>query len=86
MVGCVEGILGLRPYLDGLRLSPSVPRDWKHFEIDKVFRGKQLHISVENPDGKESGCSSLTLNGQKLTENYIPENLLQDKNEIVLTL
>ena len=26
MVGCVEGILGLRPDLEGLRLSPSVPK------------------------------------------------------------
>ncbi|MFZ2134150.1 MAG: N,N'-diacetylchitobiose phosphorylase, partial [Blautia wexlerae] len=86
MVGCVEGILGLRPDLEGLRLSPSVPKSWKHFEIEKVFRGKQLHISVENPDEKESGCCSLVLNGQKLADNYIPENLLQDKNEVILTL
>ena len=86
MVGCVEGILGLRPDLEGLRLSPSVPKSWKHFEIEKVFRGKQLHISVENPDEKESGCCSLVLNGQKLANNYIPENLLQDKNEVILTL
>ena len=85
MVGCVEGILGLRPDLEGLRLSPSVPKR-KHFEIEKVFRGKQLHISVENRDKKESGCCSLVLNGQKLADNYIPENLLQDKNEIILTL
>ncbi len=82
MVGCVEGILGLRPDLEGLRLSPSVPKSWKHFEIEKVFRGKQLHISVENPNEKESGCCSLVLNGQKLADNYIPEKLLQDKNEV----
>ena len=86
MVGCVEGILGLRPDLEGLRLSPSVPKSWKHFEIEKVFRGKQLHISVENPNEKESGCCSLVLNGQKLADNYIPEKLLQDKNEAILTL
>ena len=86
MVGCVEGILGLRPDLEGLRLSPSVPKSWKHFEIEKVFREKQLHISVENPDEKESGCCSLVLNGQKLADNYIPEKLLQDKNEVILTL
>ena len=74
------------PDLEGLRLSPSVPKSWKHFEIEKVFRGKQLHISVENPDEKESGCCSLVLNGQKLADNYIPEKLLQDKNEVILTL
>ena len=54
MVGCVEGILGLRPDLEGIRISPSVPKDWDHFEIRKDFRGRKLHISVENPSGHES--------------------------------
>ena len=52
MVGCVEGILGLRPDLEGLRLSPSVPKNTKHYEIEKVIRGKQHHISVENQNAK----------------------------------
>ena len=86
MVGCVEGILGLRPDLKGLRLAPSIPKDWKHFKIEKVFRNKHLTISVENPNGKEAGCQSLILNGQESNDIYIPEELLQDKNEIVLTI
>ncbi len=86
MVGCVEGILGLRPDLDGLRLAPSIPKSWKQFEMEKDFRGKHLHIRVENPDGREAGCTRLTLNGQELPENYIPADLLQAENEVVLTL
>lgn len=86
MVGCVEGILGLRPDLEGLLLAPSIPRTWHHLEIDKSFRGKSLHIVVENPDGKECGYRSLTLNGQALANNYIPADLLKEKNEILLTV
>ncbi len=86
MVGCVEGILGLRPDLDGLRLAPSIPKSWKQFEMEKDFRGKHLHIRVENPDGRESGYTRLTLNGQELPENYIPADLLQAENEIMLVL
>lgn len=86
MVGCVEGILGLRPDLDGIKIAPSIPKNWNHFEIDKNFRDRHLHIIVENPNGKESGCSRLVLNGEELTDNYIPENLLQESNEIILTL
>ena len=86
MVGCVEGILGLRPDLDGIKIAPSIPKNWNHFEIDKNFRDRHLHIIVENPNGKESGCSRLVLNGEELTDNYIPENLLQKSNEIILTL
>ena len=86
MVGCVEGILGLRPDLDSIKIAPSIPKNWNHFEIDKNFRDRHLHIIVENPNGKESGCSRLVLNGEELTDNYIPENLLQKSNEIILTL
>ncbi len=53
MVGCVEGILGLRPDLTGITLSPSIPKDWTHLEIRKDFRGKHLHIVIENPDRRE---------------------------------
>lgn len=86
MVGCVEGILGLRPDLGGIKLSPSIPKDWDHFEMDKNFRGTHLHILVENPDHKETGCSKLILNGKELSDNYIPVELLEKENEIIFFL
>ena len=86
MVGCVEGILGLRPDLEGLRLAPAIPKEWDSFTMEKDFRGRRLHIRVENPDHRESGCRSLTLNGQAMPDNYIPASALQDENEIILTL
>ena len=86
MVGCVEGILGLRPDFGGLRLAPSIPASWDGFEMEKRFRGKKLHIQVRNPWHIESGCRKLTLNGQELPDNYLPEELLKEENEIVLTL
>ncbi|MEZ3485672.1 MAG: N,N'-diacetylchitobiose phosphorylase [Lachnospiraceae bacterium] len=82
MVGCVEGILGLRPDLDGIRIAPSVPRDWEHLEIEKDFRGKHLHILIENPKRRESGCEKLTLNGREMADDYIPASLLREENEI----
>ena len=86
MVGCVEGILGMRPDLEGIKIAPSIPKEWKALEIDKDFRGKKLHIRVENPDGKESGCAELTVNGQAVEGSYVPEGLLTDETEIILTM
>ena len=86
MVGCVEGILGIRPDFDGLKLAPSVSSEWKQFEIEKVFRGKKLHIKVENPDGAESGYKSLNVNGKQMESNYIPFEELKDENDIVLIM
>ncbi len=86
MVGCVEGILGMRPDLDGLMVAPSIPKDWKEFSIEKTFRGKNLSIKVQNPDGAESGFKEFYVNGEKLENNYIPESILKDKNEILLLM
>lgn len=86
MVGAVEGILGVRPDLHGLRLSPSIPAAWDGFTMEKVFRGKKLHITVQNPAHKESGFTSLMLNGAAMPDNYIPADKLAAENEIVLTM
>lgn len=86
MVGCVEGILGMRPTLTGLVISPSIPSAWDGFSIEKTFRGRKLHIKVENPTHKESGVTSILLNGKAVTGSEIPESELQDENDIVVTL
>lgn len=86
MVGCVEGILGMRPDLSGIRIAPSIPRTWDGLVIDKNFRGRHLHIVVKNPQHKEYGFTNLTLNGTVLKDNYIPAELLAEENEIELTL
>ncbi len=86
MVGCVEGILGLRPELDGLKLSPAIPSEWKELEIEKVFRGRKLHIRIHNPAGKENGWARLVVNGHVMEGNVIPESMLSEQNQIDLTL
>lgn len=84
MVGCVEGILGMRPDFYGLRVSPSIPREWDAFEIDKDFRGKHLHIVVKNPGHAESGCVKLVVNGQEMQDNYIPCDAMTQNTEVTL--
>ena len=86
MVGCVEGILGMRPDFGGLRIAPSIPSDWKNFSIEKTFRGKRLNITVENPNGKESGFTEVYVNGEKLSDNYIPESKLTATTEVKLVM
>jgi len=86
MVGCVEGICGMRPDLNGLWVCPSVPSDWKEFTMDKVFRGKKLHITVKNPNGAESGCKEFYLNGVKLDQPYVAEKDMKDENEVVVIM
>ena len=86
MVGCVEGILGMRPNTDGLVISPSIPAEWDGFTIEKNFRGTKLSIEVKNPNHVQSGVKGIVLNGEKLEGNFVPAEKLLDRNVIVVTL
>ena len=86
MVGCVEGICGIRPDFYGLRIAPSVPSDWKEFTMEKNFRGKKVMIKVENPDGAEAGFKEFYINGEKQEDNYIPADKLTDVTEVRLVM
>ncbi|MBP5248554.1 MAG: N,N'-diacetylchitobiose phosphorylase, partial [Lachnospiraceae bacterium] len=86
MVGCVEGILGLRPDFNGITISPSIPSDWKEFTMEKDFRGKHLSITVKNENGNQAGVKRLTLNGREMPRAYIPTFELSDKNDIIVEL
>lgn len=86
MVGCVEGICGMRPDFDGLAIAPSIPSAWDGFKIEKIFRGKKLNITIDNSAHVESGVAKLTLNGEKLDGNYVPETKLADVNDIVVVM
>lgn len=86
MVSCVEGILGMRPNAEGLVIDPAIPSEWESYTVEKVFRGKQLNMTFNNPNHAESGVASIVLNGKKLEGNFIPASALEDENEVVVTL
>ena len=86
MVGCTEGICGIRPDADGIKIVPSIPSAWDGFKMKKVFRGKVLNINVQNPNHVESGVREITLNGNTMNGAYIKADALQDINEISIVL
>ena len=86
MVGCVEGICGMRPDLNGLWVCPSIPSDWKEMTMEKNFRGKKLSIKVSNPNGAECGFKEFYLNGVKLDKPYVAEADMKDVNEVLLVM
>ena len=88
MVGCVEGICGMRPNNAGLVISPSIPAEWDGFTMEKDFRGAHIKIKVENPGHVQAGVKSLVLNGEALEGSLIPASKLNAgaDNEVVVTL
>lgn len=86
MVGSVEGLLGIRPDLGGIRIAPSIPSEWRNLEINKTFRGSRLHIVVKNPEGKEHGFKQFTVNGINYNDNYITATKLTDVTEVEILM
>ena len=86
MVGCVEGICGMRPNADGLVISPSIPAAWDRFKIEKNFRGKHLSIDIQNPNHVQSGVKSVTVNGEAVEGNFVCECKMTEQTEIVVVL
>ncbi len=85
-VAAVEGIIGIQPDYDGLKIDPCIPSEWKEFYVERIFRGKKLSITVKNPDGIQKGVKKIIINGNELNGNFISENEMKDKNEIVVIM
>lgn len=86
MVGCVEGICGMRPNAEGLNINPSIPADWDGMKIEKNFRGKHLSIEIKNPNHVQGKVVELTLNGEKLDGTLVPAGKLADTNSVCVVL
>lgn len=65
-------ILGIQPAYDGLRIDPCIPPEWKTYSVTRKFRGATYRITVNNPDGKMKGVSSITVNGKPVEGNVVP--------------
>ncbi len=81
-----QGILGIKPDHDGLRIDPCIPRSWKSFHVRRRFRDVAYEITVSNPHGVNTGVSSLVVDGREITGNLIPLNDSRDTVEVVAVL
>ena len=86
MVGMVEGILGLRPTPEGLRISPAIPAAWDGFTMEKTFRGKRLHITVDNSAHHQGGVQRTLINGHQIAQDVLTDALLQDGDQITVVM
>ncbi len=66
-----QHILGIRPTLDGLEVSPAIPASWDGFTSTRVYRGVTYNITVENPKHVSKGVANVTVNGKQVESNVI---------------
>lgn len=74
----LDHILGFQTSLQGITINPNIPSHWKRFYAERKFRGKTLKLNVFNPDRKNNGFSSLIINDELVTSNFIDIKQYQD--------
>jgi cellobiose phosphorylase len=68
----LESILGLRPLGPCFTLAPCIPASWEHFRIVWNHGGCRYRIEVRNPDRRNRGVASATLDGAAVDPAAIP--------------
>jgi N,N'-diacetylchitobiose phosphorylase len=75
-------ILGIRPEYNSLVIDPCIPSSWDKFSIERIFRGKKLMITVENPGHVQQGIKNIEINGKTIQGNSIPVGILEKHNQV----
>jgi cellobiose phosphorylase len=71
-VSLAQGILGIEPCYDGLRVDPCIPGAWSSYRVSRRFRGVVYEIEVSNPDGVSRGVRALRVDGYEVAGDMIP--------------
>lgn len=69
----IQYVFGIRAEIDGIRLQPCLPSEWKECSLTKMFRGAVYEISYFQT--QEGGCNriaELLVNGGKWDRSYLP--------------
>lgn len=69
-VAITQHILGIRPTLEGLSISPVIPTGWKGFNAVRIYRGVKYEIMVVR-QGK-GNYAHLEVDGKSLVGSLIP--------------
>jgi len=64
-------ILGIRPTFDGIEIDPCLPESMKEFTVCRQLRDTEYQITIHNPKGKQSGVSSITVDGQPVSGTVV---------------
>ena len=81
-----QGILGIQPSYEGLRIDPCIPADWDGFEVTRRFRGSTYAISVRNPDHVSTGVREVRVDGNQIEADVLPVPDTPRTVEVVVTL
>lgn len=70
----LQHILGFNKLGDKIVVNPSIPKSWKEYQIEYLFKDTKYNIIIKNPEQVNSGIKSMFVDG----------TLYEQSNEIIL--
>ncbi|MBP3656878.1 MAG: glycosyl transferase [Clostridia bacterium] len=77
-----QGILGVKPDYDGLKVDPCLPECLNDVRIVRKFRGSTYNIHIVNRAGDEKGKLTLTLDGAPVDGCVLPADAKPAVHEV----
>lgn len=71
-VAISQYILGIKPDFDGLKIEPSIPKEWDGYTITRQYRGDVYKITVKNPNHVSSGVKKIVVDNKDIEGNVLP--------------
>ena len=81
-----QGILGVKPDYDGLKIDPCLPKELTDLHLVRKFRGSTYNIHIVNRAGDEKGQLTLTCDGVKIDGDTIPADAAPATHEVEAVL
>ena len=81
-----QGILGVKPDYDGLKVDPCLPKELTDLHLVRRFRGSTYNIHVVNKAGDEKGRLTLTVDGKAIDGNVIPADAVPAEHQVEAVL
>ena len=79
----LDHIIGFQTSLKGITINPNIPSEWKEYKAKRVFRGKEIELTVKNPNKKNNGVSEIIINGNKSESNFIDVSQYSEEKIII---
>lgn len=78
-----QGLLGIKPEIDGLKIEPCLSKEFKQVQVTRIFRDAKYNIHILNDGSKEKG---LYVDGHLIEGNIIPFNKDKKVYEVELSI
>ncbi|MBR3796596.1 MAG: glycosyl transferase [Clostridia bacterium] len=81
-----QGILGVKPDYDGLKIDPCLPAELGELTVTRRFRGSEYAIHIVNRAGDEKGALEITVDGKAIDGRVIPADEKPGKHIVEVVL